>query len=49
VGSVTTGAAIFYNIDGGGTILNFAEQAGDIDSASLASAGSLFCSGTYFV
>jgi hypothetical protein len=48
-GSVTTGAAIFYNVDGGGTALNFAEQAGDIDSASLAASGSLFCSGTYFV
>ena len=47
-GSVTTGAAIFYNIDGGGTTLNFAEQAGDIDSASLAASGSLFRSGTYF-
>ena len=48
-GSVTTLAAIFYNVDGGGTALNFAEQAGDIDSASLAASGSLFCSGTYFV
>jgi len=48
-GSVTTGAAIFYNVDAGGTTLNFAEQAGDIDSASLAASGSLFCSGTYFV
>jgi len=48
-GTVTTLAAIFYNVDGGGTTLNFAEQAGDIDSASLAASGSLFCSGTYFV
>lgn len=48
-GSVTTGAAIFYNVDGGGTVLNLAEQAGDINSASLAASGSLFCSGTYFV
>ena len=48
-GSVITLAAIFYNVDGGGTTLNFAEQAGDISSVSLASAGSLFCSGTYFV
>ena len=48
-GSVTTLAAIFYNVDGGGTTLNFAEQAGDINSASLAASGSLFCSGTYFV
>jgi hypothetical protein len=47
-GSVTTLAAIFYNVDAGGTTLNFAEQAGDINSASLASSGSLFCSGTYF-
>ena len=48
-GSVTTSAAIFYNVDGGGTTLNFAEQSGDINSASLAASGSLFCSGTYFV
>jgi hypothetical protein len=48
-GSVTTSAAIFYNVDGGGTVLNFAEQAGDIDSSSLAASGALFCSGTYFV
>jgi len=48
-GSVTTLAAIFYNVDGGGTTLNFAEQVGDINSASLAASGSLFCSGTYFV
>jgi hypothetical protein len=48
-GSVITLAAIFYNVDGGGTVLNFAEQAGDINSVSLAAAGSLFCSGTYFV
>jgi len=48
-GSVITLAAIFYNIDGGGTVLNFAEQAGDINSVSLAASGSLFCSGTYFV
>jgi hypothetical protein len=48
-GSVTTLAALFYNVDGGGTVLNLAEQAGDINSASLAAAGSLFCSGTYFV
>jgi hypothetical protein len=47
-GSVTTLAALFYNVDGGGTALNLAEQAGDINSASLAAAGSLFCSGTYF-
>ena len=48
-GSVTTLAAIFYNVDGGGTVLNFAEQAGDINSGSLAASGALFCSGTYFV
>jgi len=48
-GTVTTLAAIFYNVDGGGTVLNFAEQAGDINSASLAASGALFCSGTYFV
>jgi hypothetical protein len=48
-GAVTTLAAIFYNVDGGGTVLNFAEQAGDINSASLAATGALFCSGTYFV
>lgn len=48
-GSVTTISAIFYNVDGGGTVLNFAEQAGDINSVSLAASGALFCSGTYFV
>jgi hypothetical protein len=48
-GSVITLAALFYNVDGGGTTLNFADQAGDINSISLAAAGSLFCSGTYFV
>lgn len=48
-GSVVTLAGIFYNVDGGGTVLNFAEQAGDINSISLAASGSLFCSGTYFV
>jgi hypothetical protein len=48
-GSVTTLAAIFYNVDGAGTTLNLAEQAGDINSASLAASGALFCSGTYFV
>jgi len=48
-GGVITLAAIFYNVDGGGTVLNFAEQAGDINSVSLNGSGSLFCSGTYFV
>jgi hypothetical protein len=48
-GSVVTVSAIFYNIDGGGTVLNFAEQAGDINSISLGASGALFCSGTYFV
>lgn len=48
-GAVTTISAIFYNVDGGGTVLNFAEQAGDINSVSLAASGALFCSGTYFV
>jgi len=48
-GAVITLAAIFYNVDGGGTVLNFAEQAGDINSVSLNGSGSLFCSGTYFV
>ena len=46
-GSVITLAAIFYNVDSNNTILNFAEQAGDINSVSLAASGSLFCSGTY--
>jgi hypothetical protein len=48
-GGVITLAAIFYNVDGGGTVLNFAEQAGDINSVNLNGSGSLFCSGTYFV
>ena len=47
-GTVVTLAALFYNIDAGGTTLNFAEQAGDINSVSLAGSGTLFCSGTYF-
>jgi hypothetical protein len=47
-GSVTTTEALFFNIDGGGTTLNFAQQTGDINSANLAGGGVLFCSGTYF-
>jgi hypothetical protein len=48
-GSVTTTEALFYNIDPGQTVLNFAQQTGDINSASLATGGSLMCTGTYFV
>ena len=47
-GSVTTTEALFYNIDAGGTTLNFAQQTGDISSGSLATGGSLMCTGTYF-
>ena len=47
-GTVTTTEALFYNIDAGGTTLNFAQQTGDISSGSLAGSGTLFCSGTYF-
>jgi hypothetical protein len=48
-GGVTTTEALFYNLDGSGTILNLAQQSGDISSASINTSGNLFCSGTYFV
>lgn len=48
-GSITTTAALFYNVDAGGSDLNLAEQSADIDSASLASSGQIACTGTYFV
>lgn len=48
-GSITTTAALFYNVDANGTDLNLAEQSADIDSASLASSGQIACTGTYFV
>jgi hypothetical protein len=48
-GSVTTTEALFFNIDGSQTVLNFAQQTGDISSGSLATGGSLMCTGTYFV
>lgn len=46
---VTTTEALFYNLDGSGTVLNLAQQSGDISSASINNSGNLFCSGTYFV
>jgi hypothetical protein len=48
-GTITTTEALFYNIDNANTILNLAQQTGDISSGSLGASGTLFCSGTYFV
>jgi hypothetical protein len=48
-GTITTTEALFYNIDNANTILNLAQQTGDISSGSLGASGSLFCSGTYSV
>jgi hypothetical protein len=47
-GGLTTTAAIFYNIDGGTSILHLAQESGDITDTGVATSGSLFCSGTYF-
>jgi len=48
-GTITTTSALFYNVDANQSILNLAQQSGDISSGSLANAGTLACTGTYFV